>query len=96
MSHPEGTTVARITELAQSFPSLNGVAAVTNWDADALDKWACSASHGERLAIQFVLCVWNQWEEWDCGRFDVIEAYGVWDTEHWAVFHVWSAAPFTL
>ena len=96
MSHPEGTEAARITELAQQFHSIANLAAVTNWDANALDKWALTASHGEKLAAQFVLVVWNQWDEWKCGRFDVIEAYGVWDAEHWAAFRAWADKPFTL
>ena len=96
MEHPEGTEAARITELAQRFHSIANIGAVTNWDANALDKWALTASHGEKLAAQFVLVVWNQWEKWQCGRFDVIEAYGVWDAEHWAAFRAWAEKPFTL
>lgn len=97
MEHPEGTSTARIISLAQSFPSLAGVAAVNEWDPLALDAWAVGgASSGEKLAIQFVLSVWNQYDEWQCGRFDVIEAYGRWDAGHWAAFKAWSSDPFTL
>ena len=96
MSHPEGTDTAQIIELAQTFTSIASHAAVAEWDAKALDQWASVASHGERLAVQFVLSVWNQWEKWECGRFDVIEAYGVWDAPHWAAFQQWVKEPFTL
>lgn len=96
MDHPEGTSTARIIDLAKTFQSLADLDAVTNWDALALDRWSLTASHGEKLAVQFVLAVWNQWDEWQCGRFDVIEAYGVWDAEHWAAFKTWAESPFTL
>jgi hypothetical protein len=96
MEHPEGTEAARITALAQKFHAIAEHPAVVNWDANALDEWAQVASHGEKLTAQFVLGVWNQWEEWQCGRFDVIAAYGVWDAEHWAAFRTWADKPFTL
>jgi len=96
MAQPEGTTTERITALAQTFHSIADLDAVSNWDALALDRWALTASHGEKLAVQFVLAVWNQWDEWQCGRFDVFEAYGVWDAEHWAAFKAWATDPFTL
>jgi hypothetical protein len=96
MQHPEGTTTARIIELAKSFHSTARLPIVDDWNADKLDQWALTASHGERLAAQFLLAVWNQFEEWKCGRFDVIEAYGVWDEEHWRAFQRWAENPFTL
>lgn len=96
MEHPEGTEAARITQLAQQFHAIADLTAVMHWDAKALDTWAVTASHGEKLAAQFVLAVWNQWEEWECGRFDVIKAYGVWDQDHWAAFRAWAEKPFTL
>lgn len=43
-----------------------------------------------------MLAAWNQWEQWQCGRFDVIDAYGVWGDEHWAAFRKWAGKPFTL
>ena len=94
--HPEGTEAARITHLAQQFHAIADLDAVKHWNPDALDQWAKTASHGEKLAVQFVLSVWNQWEAWECGRFDVIEAYGVWDDKHWAAFQGWADKPFTL
>ena len=75
MNHPEGTETARIIELARSFPSIADHADVIDWNPDALAKWYAVASSGERLAVQFVLGVWNQFEQWPCGRFDVIEAF---------------------
>ena len=96
MSHPEGTDTARIIELARSFPSIADHPAVIEWNPDALAKWYAVASSGERLAVQFVLGVWNQYEEWSCGRFDVIEAFGRWDDKHWAAFQAWTQEPFTL
>jgi len=64
----------RITALAKQFHSLAHLKFVEDWDAIALDGWATGGrSHGEKLAAQFVLRIWNQHEEWQCGRFDVIE-----------------------
>lgn len=97
MEHPEGTDTARIIQLAQSFPSIANLEAVVDWEPETLDRWAASvASHGERLAVQFVLAVWNQHETWDSGKFDVLDAYGTWDQQHWAAFQYWVGAPYTL
>ena len=88
----------RIVELSKAFPSLAEQGSVKNWDAMALDEWAASGipCHGEKLVAQFLLRVWNQYEEWECGKFDPIEAQGVWDDEHWQGFQKWTANPFTL
>ena len=88
----------RISELAKAFPSLAEQGSVKNWDAMTLDEWAASGipCHGEKIAAQFLLRVWNQYEEWECGKFDPIEAQGVWDDEHWQGFQKWTAKPFTL
>jgi len=91
------TTKQRMAAFAATLPSLASLDIVNDWDAPAVDQWACSgASHGEKLAAQFALHVWNQFHEWECGRFDAIEAYGVWDTEHWKAFQAWVKNPFTL
>lgn len=93
----EGTDRERIESLAKSFPSLEKQMADREWDAIALDKWAATvSSHGEKLAAQFVLRVWNHHQDWERGKFDPIEAYGVWDDEHWRAYHQWTAAPFVL
>ena len=91
------TTEARIQELAKSFPLLRNNSFVVNWDPTKLDEWAASvASHGELFATQFVLSVWNQFEEWKCGRFDTVKAFQVWDGGHWEAFLNWAADPFVL
>jgi len=87
----------RIIELARSFPSLDRTNLLDNWDAVKLDRWASGGvSHGEKIAAQFVLSVWNDREEWQCGKFDVFEAYDVWDHHHWQAFATWATKPFTL
>ena len=96
MTHPEGTDTAQIIRLAQSFPSIANYIAVKEWDTKLLDSWAAAASEGERLSVQFVLSVWNQWEPWECGKFDVIKAKGAWDSKHWSAFENWVKEPFTL
>ncbi|MEJ6578795.1 MAG: hypothetical protein QNL68_03260 [Akkermansiaceae bacterium] len=77
-------SLEKISELSRSFPSLAEQGSVKEWDAVALDEWAASGmpSHGQRLAAQFLLRVWNQHEKWQCGKCDPIEAQGVWDSEH--------------
>lgn len=90
------STIQKIIDLAQTFPSLRDHQAVLDWDVNALMEWAKVASHGEALAVRFILRVWNQFEEWDCGGFDVFEALGTWDAEHWAAFRAWANNPITL
>lgn len=89
--------IEKIQGLAESFPSLRGNPYVRAWDPKALDEWAAGlASTGEKLSAQFVLAVWNQFEEWKCGRFDVLDAYARWDEKHWDAFRAWACDPFTL
>ena len=86
----------RIEKLAMSFPSLRGQPGVVPWDALALDAWASgpAPSHGMLRAAQFVLMVWDPGHAWKCGRFDISEAFGVWDREHHASFLQWVAEPW--
>lgn len=86
----------RIQELARTFPSLCEAPGVRGqWSANALDSWAATvASSGEKHSARFVLAVWNQYEEWQCGRFDLIEAVGVWDYRHYQSFTRWIAQPW--
>jgi len=89
--------IGKIQELAETFPSLRGHPHIWNWDPKALDEWAASVgSTGERLSTQFVLGVWNQFKEWRCGRFNVLDACTRWDREHWEAFCAWAVDPFTL
>jgi hypothetical protein len=95
-SVPSITNVDRIQELASRFPALRGFPHIEQWDAIALGKAARKASHGEKLAIQFVLGVWNQFHDYGCGRFNAVEAYGTWDNKNWSAFQSWVREPFTL
>lgn len=93
----ERSSQERITELARQFPTLENLAMVKDWDALALDEWARGGrSHGEKLAAQFVLSVWSSLDAWECGPFNLFEAYGVWDHDHWEAFQKWVAKPFIL
>lgn len=94
-----------ILKLARSFPSL---ANMEKWDVSALLRYMPTASHGERLAAQFVLGVWNWDADWwkvarsagikgsksTFARFDLMEAMGVWDPEHIAAAMAWMRRPF--
>lgn len=96
--HPELPSAAdKIQQLALSFPSLRGLVE-HRWNPEGLDEWASrgGASHGERLAVQFVLTVWNQHHQWKCGKFDVFDACQTWDEEHRNAFRAWVHQPFTL
>jgi len=85
----------RMTKLAQNFPSMEGAPGVDPWDAAELNRWAAGpASHGERLAARFLLAVWAPGTEWEAGRFDVVEAFGVWDQQHREAFLKWARDPW--
>lgn len=87
----------KMEALALSFPSLERAAGVSPWDAEAFAAWAAgpAPSQGMRCAAQFVLTVWNHYVEWECGRFDVMEALSCWDDRHRAAFLGWAANPWS-
>src|SRR5690606_1888618 len=86
----------RIQNLACTFPSLRNAPGVAGqWDALALDNWAATvASSGETHSARFVLGVWNRYEEWQCGRFDLIHALGDWDQRHVEAIMRWMEQPW--
>jgi len=45
------------------------------WDALQMQASFEGSSHGERLVIQFLLNLWDAGTDWECGNFDVIEAF---------------------
>jgi hypothetical protein len=67
---------------------------VDPWDAVQLSQSFKGASHGERCSISFLLNVWSPSEEWDCGKFDLIDAMGVWDDDQLAAFKIWFNNPW--
>lgn len=78
------------------------------WNALELLQWARVASHGEVLAVKFVLGVWNPWTNWEkiahehrllregtsFSRFDLFEAMNCWDDAHIAAMAAWIRKPF--
>src|SRR5262245_22860451 len=87
----------RITQLARTFPSLKRVFDDPKpFDAPAFDCWASDElSHGERATAQFILAVWDpNYDDWQSGRFDVMEALRVWDEQHRAAFLEWAKDPW--
>lgn len=88
----------RMLDLMESFPTLHQARALLEgvWDPSRLDRWACGpeASSGALWAARFVLSVWNPKAVWECGRFDVHQAYHVWDDQHVAAFAAWARAPW--
>jgi hypothetical protein len=94
----------QIVALIKRFP---GFAAVVpdkilhgsiNFDASAFDQWASSTSSliskGERIIAQFILGVFDQYHEWECGRFDIFEAAGVLSKGNLQVISEWVRKPF--
>ena len=100
--------VESITRLAKLFPSLREAPGVDPWDALTLLRWSLAASHGEALAVKFVLSVWNSSTDWEkvareeklikpderFSRFDLFEAMSVWDQEHVSAALAWIELPF--
>ncbi len=90
------TLEAKMSTFALSFLSLRGAPEVKLWDANTLDQWAAETalSHGELVTARFVLAVWNPDHPWRSGRFDVMEALGIWDADHHQAFLAWVAEPW--
>lgn len=83
-------------ELARSLPCLNRLASINRglWNPNELDAWAIKASSGEKHAARFVLTVWNQYEQWQCGAFNVFDAVVAWDDVHRGAFVAWVRDPW--
>ena len=86
----------RMTHLALMFPSLAAAPGAQPWDALKLDSWTESVvvTQTARCSAQFVLTVWNAGVGWDCGCFNIIEAFRCWDVAHRCAFLQWAAAPW--
>jgi hypothetical protein len=86
----------RMAALARSFHCLAEADGVLPWDPERFVRWMHSGApgHGARCAGQFVLSVWNPYTDWSCGRFDLHEALGIWDSGHRAAFIAWVRSPW--
>ena len=84
-----------MTTLALTFPTLHQAPGVQPWKPAKLDQWACSPHPccGARHAARFVLAVWNDHQNWRCGRFHLIEAMHTWDQAHVGALCRWLSAP---
>ena len=89
-------SVFQIQQLAATFPCLVGAPEIVSWQPLKLDEWAASGkpSHGEIVSARFLLAVWNPDEAWQSGRFDLMEALSVWDTNHHQAFLEWAREPW--
>ncbi|WP_165074828.1 hypothetical protein [Paludisphaera rhizosphaerae] len=84
-----------MTKLAQGFPCLRHAWGVEPFTPEELNRWAASGvSHGERVTASFVLAVWDSSTDWECGRFELMEALHVWPDEHRIAFLRWAADPW--
>ncbi|MFN7948843.1 MAG: hypothetical protein U0Z53_26055 [Blastocatellia bacterium] len=85
----------RACQLAGSFPSLRQAPGIQPWEPARLDAWAETQNDpGTVYAARFVLEVWNQHQEWQCGRFSISDAMYVWDEAHREAFRQWARCPY--
>jgi hypothetical protein len=90
------SVTGQMTAFARTFPCLRESPGTQLWDALVFDGWAAESplSHGELVTAQFILAVWDPAGTWRCGRFDLMEALGVWDEPHRAAFLAWASEPW--
>jgi len=101
--HKQGTIILgisrelRMTLLAQTFPTLtDSTPGIDPWDSLVFDRWAATSpavTSGSLSAARFLLHVWNDQTDWQCGSFSIREAYGTWDEQHWAAMLKFLKAP---
>jgi hypothetical protein len=93
---PESTTPVppRLLELLRTFPCLERIRSLGS--LELLVPWAQGRSHGELLAVRFIVSVWNPDtpEEWGLGRFDVHDAMTTWSRAEREAFIAWARAPW--
>lgn len=96
MQNDSDSAKTKIALLAAQFPALRKAPGTHPWNAVRLDAWAASGgpSHGERCSAQFILSVWNPDEDWQAGKFDLMEALRVWDDASHRAFLVWATNPW--
>ncbi len=83
----------RTIELAQRFLRLVEIPGVTDrWKPELFDDWAASdaVSIGQRNAARLVLSYWDRKTLWKCGRFDLIEAFPLWEDQMRETFAEWA------
>lgn len=90
--YPRMSQFARTLPLFAPGGSKEGAAGVEPFDPLRLHEQAATWSHGERMAVQFLLAIFNYTEY----QFDVMEAFSVWDDEHRAAFLRWATGPWWM
>lgn len=88
--------LARVAELARTFPSLAGCTILDDFDADVFDAWASSNDCAGQafFSAQFILQVVSAGEHWETGAFNAVLALLAWDETHRHAFLAWAAAPW--
>jgi hypothetical protein len=88
---------ARLSALAESFPSLYGVPGVRPFAPRTLFNWVIDdddTSTGTRAAVAFLLEVAGERALCEQLPFHVAEALNLWDSAHEAAFLAWTRAPW--
>lgn len=80
------------TQLALRFPALTRAEGISPWSPNRLDIWAAeeTSEPAALAAAQFLLSLWNRRHDWECGRFDVVAAFEIWDLPHRRGFLDWA------
>jgi hypothetical protein len=91
-----------MTALAKLLPSMRDVPGTDPWDAVQLVAWCNTGAptSGSGWAARFLLSVWNPSTNWNeeglpgAPRFDLLEAWAIFDDQHRAGVMQWLDAPF--
>lgn len=78
----------KMSALVKSFNL--GLPGENPWDPEKLKKSIGVLSSGERMSAQFLLWVWNHYDN----EFDLFTALNRWDDDRLAAFVAWAKAPW--
>ena len=81
-------TESGLCKVAAQFPSLRTAAGVQPWSPNQLDIWASDIlrSEHEIHSARFLLSLWNDDCEWECGIWNSQAAIRAWDHAHRSAF----------
>lgn len=79
---------AAVLRIAFMFPSLTNADGLSPWNPVQFDAWAndLGRSRNEVESARFLLSIWNDEFDWDCGTFESQTAIRHWDRAHRRAF----------